>query len=353
MAKRKAKKVDKIKISACYMVKNVAEDLRRSLKSLAKYVDEIIIVDTGSTDETIKVAQEFGAKILHETWQDDFSTPRNIALREATGDWIVFLDADAYFVDDTAKNFRTVIKMAQRAKQQGISVNLVNVDKDNDNAIINSSYLLRIFEHAPNVHYVGKIHEEIYCGDEPLNRASAPANLLTIYHTGYSTSITRSKAERNLKLLLEELATTDKPERIYSYLADAYYGLEDWANVEKYARLDFDTRKNPSNRSARLLIECLEKDSSRFDECFEISKLAVERYPKVPEFSAKLADCLAQKENYREAVAEMKRAIEKFKNYGEQFESTNFDAEKLKIAQLMIDEWQKKISLTPLPRYSS
>ncbi|MBR0288274.1 MAG: glycosyltransferase, partial [Selenomonadaceae bacterium] len=334
-------------ISACYMVKNAEEDLRRSLESLVKHVDEIIVVDTGSTDNTVAVAEEFGAKIFHEPWQDDFSTPRNIALQKATGDWIVFLDADEYFINDTAKNFRTVIKMAQQAKQQGISVNLVNVDKDKNNKIINSSYLLRIFEHAPNIRYVGKIHEEIYCDDEPLNRASAPANLLTIYHTGYSTSITRSKAERNLKLLLEELATTDKPERIYSYLADAYYGLEDWANVEKFARLDIETRKNPSNRSIRLLIECLEKDLSRFEECFKFSKLAVERYPRVPEFSAKLAECLAYKGNYREAVAEMKRAIEKFKNYGEQFESTNFDAEKLKIANDLIDEWQKKISLTP------
>ena len=346
MAKHK-KKIDKIKISACYMVKNAAEDLRRSLESLVKHVDEIIVVDTGSTDETVKVAEEFGAKIFHETWQDDFSTPRNIAIHEATGDWIVFLDADEYFINDTAKNLQAVIKMARRAKQQGISVNLVNVDKDNNNAIINSSYLLRIFEHAPDIRYVGKIHEEIYCGDKPLNRASAPANLLTIYHTGYSTSITRSKSERNLKLLLEELATTDKPERIYSYLADAYYALEDWANVEKFARLDIDARKNPSNRPVRLLIECLEKDSSRFEECFEISKLAVERYPKVPEFSAKLADCLAQKGDYRNAVAEMKRAIEKFKNYGEQFESTNFDDNKVKIAQSLIEEWQEKIPLTP------
>ena len=346
MAKHK-KKIGKIKISACYMVKNAAEDLRRSLENLKNFVDEIIVVDTGSTDSTVEVAEKFGAKIFHEPWQDDFSTPRNIAIREAAGDWIVFLDADEYFINDTAKNLQTVIKMAKRAKQQGISVNLVNVDKDNDNKIINSIYLLRIFEHAPDIRYVGKIHEELYRGDKPLERASAPANLLTLYHTGYSSSISRAKAERNLKLLLEELNITDKPERIYSYLADAYYSLEDWTNVEKFARLDIDARKNPSNRSMRLLIECLEKNPSRFEECFEVVKSAVERYPKVPEFSAKLADCLAQKNDYRSAVAEMKLAIKKSENYGEQFESTNFDAEKIKIAQSMIDDWQKKISLTP------
>ncbi len=344
MAKRNTKKFDKIKISACYIVKDVAEDLRRSLESLKDYVDEIIVVDTGSTDSTIEVAEAFGAKVFHEPWQDDFATPRNVALREASGDWIVFLDADEYFIDDTAKNFRRVIKTT---RSPGISVKLVNIDKNNGNKVINSSYMLRIFEKTTDTHYVGKIHEDIYCGDKPLEREMVPAKLLTIYHTGYSTSLNQAKAERNLKLLLEELETTDKPERIYSYIADAYYALNDWANVEKFARLDIEARVNPSNRPIRLLIECLERDSSRFDECVEISKMAVKRYPKVPEFSAKLADCLARKEDYREAVAEMQRAIDKAKAYGEQFESSNFDEDKIKLAKLLINNWYKKIEFTP------
>ena len=99
MAKFKAKKSAAVKISACYMVKNAAQDLARSLESLAKYVNEIIVVDTGSTDNTVEVAQKFGAKVFHEQWQDDFSTPRNVAIREAKGDWIVFLDADEYFIN--------------------------------------------------------------------------------------------------------------------------------------------------------------------------------------------------------------------------------------------------------------
>ncbi|MBR4152864.1 MAG: glycosyltransferase [Selenomonadaceae bacterium] len=345
MAKYKAKKSAAIKISACYMVKNAEKDLARSLESLKKYVDEIIVVDTGSTDSTVEVAKKFGAKIFHETWQDDFSTPRNVAIREAAGDWIVFLDADEYFVNNTAKNLREVIKLAQKAKAQGVSVNLLNVDADNGNKIINGSHVLRIFEKAPNVRYVGKIHEEVYNGDKILNRITAPANLLTIYHTGYSSSIIKAKLERNLKALLEELATSDTPEKLYAYLVDCYYGLSDWANAEKYARLELDARKNPSNRPVRILIEILEKDPARFEECFEISKLAVERYPKVPEFSAKLADCFAKRGDYRKAVEEMKRAIDKAKNYKDEFESSNFDATKIKIAQELIETWSTTISL--------
>ena len=344
MAKHKTKKVDKLKISACYIVKDAAEDLHRSLESVNGHVDEIIVVDTGSSDSTVEVAKKFGAKVFHEPWQDDFATPRNVALREASGDWIVFLDADEYFIDNTAKNLRRVIKSAQAP---GLCVKWVNVDKDNGNAIINSSYVLRLFKRAADIHYVGKIHEDVYIGSEPLERVMAPANLLTLYHTGYSSSVNQAKAERNLKLLLVELAVTDKPERIYAYLADAYYSLKDWANVEKFARLDLEARVNPSNRPMRLLIECLERQPERFEECFEVTKLAVERYPKVPEFSAKLADCLAHKEDYRGAVEEMQRAIDKAKIYGEQFESTNFDEDRIKIAQQFIELYKKKVLLTP------
>ena len=345
MAKYKAKKSAAIKISACYMVKNAEKDLPRSLESLIKYVDEVIVVDTGSTDSTVEVAKKYGAKIFHEPWQNDFSTPRNIAIREAKGDWIVFLDADEYFINDTAKNLRTVIKLAQKAKAQGISVNLLNVDADNNNQIINGSHVLRLFEKAAGVRYVGKIHEDVYLGDKPLNRATAPANMLTIYHTGYSTSIIKAKLERNLKSLLEELATSTEPEKLYAYLVDCYYGLKDWANAEKFARLELDAGKNLSNRPVRILIEILEKDPARADECFEISKLAVERYPKVPEFSAKLADCFAKRGDYRKAIAEMRRALDKAKNYGDEFESSNFDAAKIKIAQELIDAWSLTISL--------
>ncbi|MBQ3336228.1 MAG: glycosyltransferase family 2 protein, partial [Selenomonadaceae bacterium] len=109
-----------MKISACYIVKNAVEDLRRSLESLAKFVDEIVVVDTGSTDSTIDVAKNFGAKIFHAPWQNDFSAPRNVALKEATGDWIVFLDADEYFVDGCAKNLQAVIKLALKAKVKGL-----------------------------------------------------------------------------------------------------------------------------------------------------------------------------------------------------------------------------------------
>ena len=88
-----------MKISACYITKNEERNIARSLQSLADAVDEIIVVDTGSTDGTREIAEALGARVLDFSWQDDFSAPRNFAVEAASGDWIVFLDADEWFVE--------------------------------------------------------------------------------------------------------------------------------------------------------------------------------------------------------------------------------------------------------------
>ena len=81
-------------ISLCMIMKNEEKLLRRCLNSVQGLVDEIIIVDTGSTDKSIEIAKEFGAVVLSDPWQDDFARPRNIGLDRATKDWILILDPD-------------------------------------------------------------------------------------------------------------------------------------------------------------------------------------------------------------------------------------------------------------------
>ena len=83
-----------VKISACMMVKNEEEMLPRCLNSIKHLIDELIVVDTGSTDKTIEIAESFGAKIYHHPWENNFSKHRNQSLGYATGDWILLVDAD-------------------------------------------------------------------------------------------------------------------------------------------------------------------------------------------------------------------------------------------------------------------
>ena len=90
------------KISGCLIVKNEEENLPKCLTSLSPFVDELIIVDTGSTDLTRQVAQEFTSKLFHFDWCDDFAAARNFALEKTSGEWILTLDADEeLIVQDT------------------------------------------------------------------------------------------------------------------------------------------------------------------------------------------------------------------------------------------------------------
>ncbi|PES02484.1 glycosyl transferase, partial [Bacillus anthracis] len=83
-----------ITISLCMIVKNEEATLKRCLTAISDVVDEIIIIDTGSTDQTKKIASKFTDKVIDFVWIDDFSTARNFAFSQATKEYILWLDAD-------------------------------------------------------------------------------------------------------------------------------------------------------------------------------------------------------------------------------------------------------------------
>lgn len=335
----------RIKISACYIVKNEEENLKTSLESLKQFVDEIIVVDTGSSDATVDVAKNFGAKIFYESWQNDFSTPRNIALNNASGDWIIFLDADEYFTSLTAKNIRFAVERAEQFRKNAMLVYLVNIDVDDGNKILDANYIMRIFKNLPQINYVGKIHEELRVGDNPLTEVTfAPPNILTLYHTGYSSKLNRTKAERNLKLLLEELAETNEPQRIYGYIAECYKGLDDLVNAEKFAVLDIESvsrQKMFSTRSYRIMLNILADIPERLSDREKFAAKAVENFPAIPEFTAELAECYAAQENYPKAVETMTQALQKFENY-RGLEPSFFDKDMAMFAEHRIKIWLEK-----------
>ena len=86
-----------MRISACVVIKNEEKNIRRWLVNMRHIADEIIVVDTGSTDATLKILKEAGIKVYHFAWCNDFAAAKNYAIKQATGDWVVFLDADEYF----------------------------------------------------------------------------------------------------------------------------------------------------------------------------------------------------------------------------------------------------------------
>ena len=345
---KKLKSSSKIKISACYIVKNEEANIKRSIDSLKSQVDEIIIVDTGSTDNTIAIAESCGAKVFTLPWQEDFSAPRNLALDNASGDWIIFLDADEFFARETIKNIRPTVEQAEKANKTGVLVNLVNIDVDDGNKILDTTYLLRIFKKANGIHYQGRIHEELQFADgKPIdNLTLAPQTVLTLYHTGYSSAINESKSRRNLKMLLAELNETKFPKRIYGYIAECYNGINDYVNAEKYALLDIEGGRRNTTFAAvsyRILLNILVKDPTRREDRLKISARAAKDFSELPEFHAEYAECLAMHGKFAEAINEMEIALKNFSSY-KGIEPMMFDNEMAKFAKERLILWRSKLN---------
>ncbi len=100
------------RLSLCMIVKDEAEMLPECLASVQGVVDEIVIVDTGSTDDTVAIAHAAGAKVVHEPWQNDFARARNAALAHATGDYVLQLDADERLAMLSKPMVRAVVEKA-------------------------------------------------------------------------------------------------------------------------------------------------------------------------------------------------------------------------------------------------
>ncbi len=305
-----------MKISACLIVKNEEKNIRRCIESFKSVVDEIIIVDTGSEDDTLEIARELGGKIYNYKWENDFSKARNYALDKATGDWIIFLDADEYFYENKANNIRKVIKNIPNNKVNGILTRHVNIDAC-DNKIKNTEIKIRIFKNSKNIRYSGEIHENVYNNGKALNSIVVSADILEIYHLGYSNDIITKKAKRNLELLLESLKNSKDP-MIFFYLADCYMILEEYEYVIKYERLFIEnsTRTFGYNvKPYQNLIFSMIKLNYNFEDTLKEINNAINKFPKHPEFYRQLGDIYYKQSRYTEALDAYLKSIELHKNY--------------------------------------
>lgn len=214
-----------MKISACAIVRNEEKNIGRWLENMKQVADEVVVVDTGSEDHTVEIVQAAGASVYFFAWCDDFAAAKNYALSKATGDWILFLDADEYFSKESISQLRPLLKrMDVHRDIWGIFCRLINVDADDGNRFSTAVIQLRIFRNLSVLRYQGRIHEVL---DIPKQKKIELVKELTIYHTGYSSHIIKEKLKRNLKILTERIRQSGGQKSLQDerYLMDIWYGL--------------------------------------------------------------------------------------------------------------------------------
>lgn len=219
-------------LSVCMIVKNEAKILARCLESVFLIADETVVVDTGSDDDSVEIAKKFGCRVIISDWRNDFSYSRNISIKDAFGDWILWVDADDVIPQESVA-FLKAMKQERPDKVIGL---VVRNQKPGD---IGSEFIqARMFPNRSGISFEGRIHEQIM-PSALRSGFKMDVRPVVIEHHGYADpQEMQKKAERNIALLLE-MYDPKNPEPVSAIeLADSYTILEDWDNAQEwYSRI--------------------------------------------------------------------------------------------------------------------
>lgn len=258
-------KVKGASISACAIMKNEINHVEAWLDNIRVFAKEIIVVDTGSTDGTREfLAKQPDVKLISYEWQHDFAQAKNVALQEATGDWLVFTDADEcfYHPENIIEYLRQLDK--QYADMDVIFCPIDNIDADSNNEMINSDVVPRIIRNHVGIKYMGAVHEQLTKGREPWQdiKYIVADRQLAIRHTGYSTKVIPFKHQRNYEILWQVMEKSHKPEMYYGFLSESLLGLEKYQEALEYAVLAIESPYQPAiqkERFAQVAVEAMDK----------------------------------------------------------------------------------------------
>lgn len=159
-------------LSLCMIVKDEEDVIGRAIASVQEIADDIVVVDTGSNDKTVEIAQGFGARIYHFTWNYDFSEAKNFAVSKALSDWIFVLDADETIAE---RDLKKILKLTRDNVSYGYSLiqrsycdkqnitgwvpNPMDYEEGNGYSGYHPSKLVRLFRNDSRIRFKGRIHE--------------------------------------------------------------------------------------------------------------------------------------------------------------------------------------------------
>jgi len=301
-------------VSLCMIVKNEEAFLEGCLDSVQGAVDEIVIVDTGSTDRTLEIASRYGARILHHPWTGNFSEARNVGLDAATSDWTLVLDADERLADGQADQLRNLLENDASA---GYSLTIDNLVGEEARKGRQVATVFRLFRNRPDVRFEGRIHEQVILSAQKTGLKTYPSTV-HILHLGYTKTAmeSRDKLNRNLDLLERQLA--EEPENPY-----VHYNLGQTLKMmgkldEARARFEEALRRLKANGADRGIpyyanLYFALSDTLRLLEDFEAARLLLEEglaiYPDFPDLHFTLGSVHLDQEQFHEALTCYERCV--------------------------------------------
>lgn len=305
------------RLSVCLMMKNEAEHLDRCLASVAGVADEIVIVDTGSTDDSVAIAERHGARVLFEDWTGDFAHHRNTSIDAATGDWILILDADEELVGGEA--LRPLLDDPDVEGYSLREINFVGEEADMD-AVVNAAF--RLFRNRPEYRYEGALHEQVH--PKVVARGETRFVGVEINHYGYldGTVDGKKKKDRNMRIVLEEVRR--KPDDAFTRFNAGveFQRVGDHTTALQHFTHGFTHLGSMAQYFASLLVRSIVTSLmalERWDEALDVVTQALDAYADFPDMHYLQGQIHAERREYREAIASFQRAIDLGDHAGDRY----------------------------------
>lgn len=219
-------------VSACVLTRDNARTIRHCLESLLPAVDEIVVVDTGSKDDTVSIIESLGIHVHYFEWRDDFAVARNYAQSLATGEWIIAIDSDENLLPEDQSAIRTIAGI-HSLTQTPSAIRIAQISKLGNGSQI-TNFMGRMCKRNAGIYWQRRIHESLHHPDG-LPAANAP---IRVMHDGYfDAQIHLQKIERNIRIL--GLAVDDDPNDPDNH----YYLGRELFQQKSYAKAEASLRK--------------------------------------------------------------------------------------------------------------
>lgn len=197
------------RISGAVLTYNEEGNIRSCLESM-KWCDEVVVIDSGSTDGTIKIAKEYTQKIFYNKFENDFSQQRNYAISKTSGDWIFFLDADESLPHSAHYIVRRLIRKRSIDGYWFSRRNYITPIKYLRYGSFYPDYQLRLFRNKPGIRFIGRVHEQ----PSGIKFSSQKVKCLEIYHscthTKYDSIFSFSRFIPYIQIEAQELSKGGK-----------------------------------------------------------------------------------------------------------------------------------------------
>ncbi|KAF6567471.1 glycosyltransferase [Paenibacillus sp. EKM202P] len=289
-------------IALCMIVKNEQEYLRRCLDSVKDKVNQIVIVDTGSTDETVNIAKEYTNEVYHMDWTNNFAAARNESIKYATTEYILVLDADEY-LEESADLQKEI---ASGADYYFTKIhNIMSFDRALNHLAI------RIFSNNKELYYQNRLHEHLNIMDEGIDFKSGQAGLI-IMHTGYTDEMMegREKAKRNLPLMLKEVEENPTVYNLFN-MGRTYMWVGKYEKAIPFLQRAYPMSKNLTIAPDLVITLCRSLgEMKRYDEALQILQEATIVYPNEVDLLHLQGLYFMEIGYYRDAIVTMTKCLE-------------------------------------------